>query len=350
MMPESGGEQVYLQTSYSRPRDLMPFLFCWVMILCIRPGSEAADCIVVSKYIMFPFNSGLNQNVVQQRLIAMAAISLITAINISNTRIAILIHDVITVLKIAVVTIIALTGVLIAVQLVKIDNRPNNFAHPFAGTDNRPGSYASACFRVFFAYDGWNNLNYSVAELKDPEKCLPRASAMGVGLVTILFLAANFAYFTVVPLDKIVSSSELLAGQFFIAVFGDFVGSKIFPVLLAMSALGAVSAMAFSASRIILASAKAGIIPKSEYLSAVHPYFKTPTRAFILNWALSMILIAIPPSEDAFDFLLELVGYPQWVFYGKRKLSSNCEEWKSMLCLIIRFSSCRIAPPAHPTT
>lgn len=55
MMPRSGGEQAYLEAAFRRPRALVAFLFCWIMILCIRPGSEAADCIIFAKYVVVPF-------------------------------------------------------------------------------------------------------------------------------------------------------------------------------------------------------------------------------------------------------------------------------------------------------
>lgn len=179
-------------------------------------------------------------------------------------------------------------------------------------------NYASATFLVMWAYDGWNNLSYSAGELGDPVRQLPRATALGVLFATCLYVLANFAYFMVVPLADLVASSELLAGTFFNVVFGGVMGAHVFPMLLALSAYGAVSAMVFSAGRVAQAAALAGVLPYSAYFRHLHAATGTPVRALALNWLLTVALIVSPPSRNAFDFLVDLVSYPEWVFYGKR--------------------------------
>lgn len=44
--------------------------------------------------------------------------------------------------------------------------------------------------------------------------------------------------------------------------------------------------------------------------------YNTPARALLVNYVITIILIVVPPPGAAFDFLVELVGYPTWVFYG----------------------------------
>ncbi len=39
MLPTSGGEQAYLDVAFRKPKALIAFLFCWSMILCVRPGA-----------------------------------------------------------------------------------------------------------------------------------------------------------------------------------------------------------------------------------------------------------------------------------------------------------------------
>ena len=57
----------------------------------------------------------------------------------------------------------------------KLDNPPGNFKDSFKNTSTSSSEYAFALFKIFWAFDGWNNLNYAVGELRDPVKNLPRA-------------------------------------------------------------------------------------------------------------------------------------------------------------------------------
>ncbi|CEO99839.1 Amino acid permease/ SLC12A domain-containing protein [Plasmodiophora brassicae] len=316
MMPRSGGEQAYLEAAFRRPRALVAFLFCWVMILCIRPGSEAADCIIFAKYVVVPFLGDADHDGFREKCLAVVAITSITLVNMAATRLAVVVHDVLTCIKIAVVTLIALTGVLVAAGAIAITDTPANFSTGFHGSASNVSNYASATFLVMWAYDGWNNLSYSAGELGDPVRQLPRATALGVLFATCLYVLANFAYFMVVPLADLVASSELLAGTFFNVVFGGVMGAHVFPMLLALSAYGAVSAMVFSAGRVAQAAALAGVLPYSAYFRHLHAATGTPVRALALNWLLTVALIVSPPSRNAFDFLVDLVSYPEWVFYG----------------------------------
>jgi amino acid transporter len=167
-----------------------------------------------------------------------------------------------------------------------------------------------------FLDDGWNNLNYAVGELENPKKNLPKAAGWGVSLVMTLYILANFGYFSVVPLEEISASSELLAARFFTIVFGQVAGHKILPFFIAFSAFGAVAAMVFSASRVIYAASQARLLPGSQFLAVIDSKFQTPIRALVVNCIITIALIVGPPPGAAFDFLVEMVGYPTWIFYG----------------------------------
>jgi amino acid transporter len=65
-----------------------------------------------------------------------------------------------------------------------------------------------------------NNLNYSLGEMKDPVKNLPRAVGGGVIIVALLYICANLSYLIVLPASVMVASEELVAGVFFKHVLG----------------------------------------------------------------------------------------------------------------------------------
>ena len=50
-----------------------------------------------------------------------------------------------------------------------------------------------------FSTDAWNNVTFAAAEVQNPSRNLPRALAIGTGLVSLLYILANVAYLNVLP-------------------------------------------------------------------------------------------------------------------------------------------------------
>jgi APA family basic amino acid/polyamine antiporter len=60
-------------------------------------------------------------------------------------------------------------------------------------------AFGAALVGSLFSSDAWNNVTFAAAEVKEPRRNLPRALAMGTGLVTVLYILANFSYLNVLP-------------------------------------------------------------------------------------------------------------------------------------------------------
>ena len=52
-----------------------------------------------------------------------------------------------------------------------------------------------------FSADAWNNVTFTAGEVKNPSRNLPLSLAMGTGVVIALYIACNFIYLNVLPLD-----------------------------------------------------------------------------------------------------------------------------------------------------
>ncbi|TPX44441.1 hypothetical protein SeLEV6574_g04514 [Synchytrium endobioticum] len=317
MLPQSGGEQAYLDAQYQKPRALVAFLFCWCMILAIRPGSEAVDSNIFGQYILYPIY-GSTEAIPRwpKTGLAVACVTSLTILNICSAKWAIRVHDWLTFVKLGTVIAISVTGLVVATGVTHVPIATSNFSAPFAGTSSSASGYALALFKIFWSYEGWNNLNYSLGELKDPVKNLPKAATVGVSLVTFFYLTANVSYLVVLPTSELLAAKELVAAVFFKKVMGSIVGGVICPLLVALSAYGAVAAMMFSVSRVIQAGSVAGVLPFSNLLKRLHPKTGTPVNALLLNWCVAMLYIVAPPPGAAYNFLVDVVGYPTWVFYG----------------------------------
>ena len=52
-----------------------------------------------------------------------------------------------------------------------------------------------------FSADAWNNVTFTAGEVKNPSRNLPLSLAMGTGVVIALYVACNFIYLNILPLD-----------------------------------------------------------------------------------------------------------------------------------------------------
>ena len=74
-----------------------------------------------------------------------------------------------------------------------------------------PSSFGSALVGSLFSSDAWNNVTFAAAEVRDPRRNLPLALLLGTGLVTGLYLLANLAYLSMLPLRG--SAEGVLGGR-----------------------------------------------------------------------------------------------------------------------------------------
>lgn len=70
---------------------------------------------------------------------------------------------------------------------------------------------AVAMVGALFSSDAWNNITFTGAEVKHPQRNLPLALALGVGIVTLLYIGANFAFLNVLPLQGDIGGLDAIA-------------------------------------------------------------------------------------------------------------------------------------------
>ncbi|ORY01104.1 amino acid transporter, partial [Basidiobolus meristosporus CBS 931.73] len=339
MWPQNGGTQHYLAHAYPKPKALLSYAFIWCILFAARPASIAANAPVFGKFVLFAiFGSPTDKRTESyewlSRFIGLIAITFLLALNSISVKAAQRFHASLTLIKIAVLLIICVSGLLGLMGIIQVpEEAKKSWAHPFANTSLTVGSTASAMHKVFWGYSGWTNLSYSLGELRDPSKNLPRATTLGVGLVSVLYILANIAFFAVVPMSLVLESKEILAAEFTYILFGDVAGRVILPSLIAISMFGSLSAQIYVGARTALSAAKSQYLPYSQLFSGLHPTYGTPIAALLLNYLVVLVYLFSPPPGDTFDFLIGFVQYPTWFFYGMSVFG----------CLLLRRSQ-----PHHP--
>jgi amino acid transporter len=83
-------------------------------------------------------------------------------------------------------------------------------------------------------------------------------------------------------------------------------------VLLAISAFGNVLTVTFAQSRVNQELAKEGVIPFPKFWASTWP-FGSPSAGLLLHFIPSFIVIVAIPFGDAYNFILDLEGYPSSV-------------------------------------
>ena len=96
--------------------------------------------------------------------------------------------------------------------------------------------------QVIWSYIGFSNVNYALAEVKNPQRTVRIAGPLAIGVVTVLYLLANIAYFAGATKDEITSSGRLVAALLFRNVYGAK-AERALSVFVALSALGNVLAV-----------------------------------------------------------------------------------------------------------
>uniref|UniRef100_A0A667ZTE2 Zmp:0000001267 n=1 Tax=Myripristis murdjan TaxID=586833 RepID=A0A667ZTE2_9TELE len=161
IIPESGGEYIYMLRTYGK---VVAFMFVFSFIIVMRPASTTGIALSFAEYIVAPFYDGCTPPELVVKLVAAGALLVLAVINCMNVRLAMHIQMLTMVVKVLTLAVIILGGM---VMLFK--GHTENFQEPFEGTDVRISSIGIAFYQVLWSYDGWNTLNYITEELKCPE-------------------------------------------------------------------------------------------------------------------------------------------------------------------------------------
>ncbi|KAH9848766.1 amino acid transporter [Lenzites betulinus] len=310
MFPRSGGEKVYLEAVYKRPRHLATIIFATNAIVL---GFTASGCIVFAQNILIVAGHPASRWVT--RGIALGVIGFVTLLHGLTPRLGVWVMNGLSLFKIVILVFIVITGWVVLSGKTHIADPHANFRNAFAGSSHSSNDYATATFKVLNAYAGWSNVNYVLNNVKNPVRTLKIAGPLGLGICAVLYLLANVSYFAAATKDEIIHSGTTVASLFFHNVFGAK-AQKALTVFVALSALGNVITITFAAARINQELAKEGIpLPfGNRFWASNWPTGKSPLPGLIIHLIPSIIVIIAPPPSVAYPFILDVEGYPSQIF------------------------------------
>ncbi|HVE58963.1 MAG TPA: amino acid permease [Pyrinomonadaceae bacterium] len=290
--PEAGGSYVYLREIWGKPAA---FLYGWMDLLVLDPGLTAIFAVGLTKYFVFLVPLSPNQ----QAIFAISVVIVLGLINILGARLGANLLKVLTFLKIATLLFIIAFGFLGGF------GNWNNFIPFFAVPADTFGAFAGGIVSAFFAFAGWWEVTRVAGEVENPEKNVPKALAIGVVAITIIYILTSAVFFYLVPLGN-VTSDETFAAQAGEVLFGK-IGGIVFASIVIVSVLTTLVAYLMVSPRVYYAMAKDGLFFRS--FGELHPRFGTPHRATLIQIVLACILILSGTFEQILSYFFFVVVF-----------------------------------------
>ncbi|KAH6963405.1 amino acid/polyamine transporter I [Fusarium avenaceum] len=307
MLPRSGGDKVYLEFAYRRPRLLASTLFAMYAVLL---GFTASNCIIFSQYALFAFGVEEASDVLRKSL----AVGLLTSVCVIHSvfpKAGIKIQDVLGWVKIGIIVVMILSGFYVVIFRPDTSAAPTGqlaWEHLWEDSSWSWGAIATSLFKVFYSFAGLDNAANVMNEVKHPVRTLRSVALTALATACGMYLLVNVAYFLVVPIEEIRGSGELIAALFFERLFGENFGRIVLPTAVALSAVGNVMVVAFAMARTKQEIARQGFIPYSSVLSSSKP-FNSPMGGFVIHYIPSFLVMVLPPSNTIYSLILEIDGY-----------------------------------------
>jgi APA family basic amino acid/polyamine antiporter len=288
MMPKAGGQYIYIQRAFG---SLTSFVYGWTVFMVIQTGTIAAVAVAFTKYTAV-FIPALNpENVLFSLwgmkvswgiLFAMASIILLTYINTKGVQSGKLIQNTFTIAK-----LVALFGlIVIGVGYgFKSGMLSQNFENAWdASKSSTQGvtpiggiallmAVGVSMIGSLFSADAWNNVTFIAAEIKNPKRNIPLSLFFGTLIVTTLYLLANVAYLSILPLKGTPDGADVLAKGIQFAdfdrvataamsvIFND-AAAGIMALLIMVSTFGCNNGLILAGARLYYAMAQDGLFLK----------------------------------------------------------------------------------------
>ena len=161
------------------------------------------------------------------------------------------------------------------------------------------GSFAMALIWVSFSYSGWNAAAYVGSEVRAPEQNLPRAMALGTGLVTLVYLALNTLFVFAAPVEQLAGKLEI--GRTAALVLGGTALADFVTAMVALALATCISSMMMAGPRLYARMADDGCLPRWFCFPAHGP----PRHAILLQAALALAML----WTATFQSLLTYIGF-----------------------------------------
>jgi basic amino acid/polyamine antiporter, APA family len=333
MYPRAGGQYVFLREAMG---PLMGFLYGWTLFVVIQTGTIAAVGVAFGRFLgvlwpaigpdrfaWFPrFDVRTAGGVIElgltpQRLVALVSIWILTWVNLRGVREGKFVQTTLSIVKAGALAALIVLGLTIGRNAEAV---AANFGSGFFGAGGGifPGggftgafvlAFGAAMVGSLFSSDSWHGVTSTAAEVKDATRILPQSLLYGTGLVTLLYVAANLSYLSVLPFDAIQTAAEDRVGTAVAeGIFGAS-GATLMAIAILVSTFGCNNGLILAGARVYWAMARDGLFfrPAATLSSTGVPAWALVAQAV---WTSVLCL------TGTYGQLLDYVIFAALVFYA----------------------------------
>ena len=273
LVQKTGGPYAYTEAGYG---EFAGFLIAWGYWITLWTGN-AAVAVALAGYVGFLFPV-IGESSNYSLLVALAAIWLLTLINVRGVKEAGAVQVLTTVLKLVPLLLIGVCG------WWWVDGA--NYATINRSGQSNLSAISAAAAVTLWAYLGLESATVPAGEVIEPQKTIPRATIFGVLLAAVVYISVSAVAIGVLPAEQLAASSAPLAD---VArhMWGEIGGMLV--------AIGAVVATFGTLNGFTLLT---GQVPYGAGLDRVFPpsmgrlsRFGTPANALVFSNLLATVLV-----------------------------------------------------------
>ncbi|MEN9705496.1 MAG: hypothetical protein RLZZ393_1375 [Pseudomonadota bacterium] len=295
--PDTGGEYHFLRLAWGKR---LAFLYAWSRSTVIVTGSIAMLAITFGDYFSPILPLGTHSSYWWAAILTVL-LSGVNALGVHKARAAQNLF-----LGIAVIAIIAI----VIAGLRAHGLTPAVTSTPAAEGGSIGGRLGLAMVFVLLTYGGWNEAAYISAEAHDARRGVLRGLVLGLGAVTLIYLAVNFAYLHGLGRDAVAASSTPAADLFRVA-YGPGSGTLI-ALIVAVSCMKSVNATIFFGARSNFALGRDW--RSFAWLDGWHES-GAPRRAILVQMLVTLGLIGLATlTRNGFASMVEFTAPVFWLF------------------------------------
>jgi APA family basic amino acid/polyamine antiporter len=293
MMPRAGGQYVYLREAFG---PLPAFLYGWTLFLVIQTGTIAAVAVAFAKFLAV-FWPGA-----PEKPVAIAVIVLLAWVNTRGVREGAIVQNIFTFAKTAALLGLILLGIFGG-------RNPEAAARNFGDMwQNAEWSWSVirlvgvAMVGSLFSSDAWNNVTFTAGETKNPSRNVPLSLALGVGIVSAIYIAVNFVYLSVLPLEAIQQAPRDRVGT---AAASAMLGSGaegLMAAAIMISTFGCVNGLTLAGARVYYAMALDGLFFRNA--GTLDSRSATPSVSLWAQCAWACVLTLSGRYGDLLDYVI----------------------------------------------
>jgi amino acid transporter len=318
--PDPGGDYHFLRRAFGMR---FGFLFAWSRFAIIHTGSMALLAFVFGDYLaqVLPGVSAAGAagapgalGEFASPLCAAAIVALLVALNLAGVRIDLSTQIGLMLLVLAGLALVAGAGAALAWQGVP-PATPLAVAEAAGAADAARVNWGTAMMFVFLAYGGWSDAATLSAEMRDERHGIVAALVIGLGLIAVLYLSANWGYLRGLGLDGLAASTAPAADLARLA-FGRG-GELVMVAIVTTTSVSVMNASLIAGARTTYAAARdlelAG--GPATPLARWHGVRGTPSAAVLAIGAVALLLVGLGTwTRGGFATMVDYLSPVYWGF------------------------------------